>query len=408
MPVALDPRFRGDDELRRKSVAMSAAPLLINTDFEAAIARNKRNTVFLILVLTLIAAVLGYVLGWAWGILNVIWTLPAEQVKALSAWTVLRDLVSLPPRPQALIGTAVMVIFGIVWGLITLYAGASILSAFVGSRPPDPSRPEEKRFLDVVAEMTVAAGLPRPEARVVDTPALNAFASGYDPEHAMITATSGILQTCTRDELEGVIGHEMSHIVDFDVRYATVVAAMAGVAVLVQHLLFDVLRWASWSSGGGGDRRDNAGGARMALTLVVLALVAVFAIIAPLAAKLVQLAISRQREYLADATSVKLTRDPVGLIHALQRLQQSDTAMARGSSPVSALCIAPVRSSFESMFATHPPLEDRIQRLRNLGGVTAPDTPLPPPAPPPAAPASDPRWTGPSSSPPPPHHGPWG
>jgi heat shock protein HtpX len=383
----------------------SAAPLLLNTDFSAAIARNKRNTVILIAVLTLIAAILGYVLGWAWGILNVIWTLPGDQVRELSAWTVLRDLVALPPRPQALIGAAAMVVFGLVWGLITLYAGAAILSAFVGSRPADPSRPPEKRFLDVVAEMAVAAGLPLPQARIVDTPALNAFASGYDPEHAMITATSGILEACTREELEGVIGHEMSHVADFDVRYATVVAAMAGVAVLVQHLLFDALRWASFSRGGEG-KRDDSGGLRLVLTLVVLALVAVFAIIAPLAAKLVQLAISRQREYLADATSVKLTRDPVGLIHALQRLQQSDTAMARGSSPVSALCIAPVRSSFENMFATHPPLDDRIARLRNLGGVAAPDTPPPPP--PPAAPASDPRWTGPPSSPPPPHHGPWG
>jgi len=379
----------------------SAAPLLINTDFAAAIARNKRNTVFLIVVLTLIAAILGYVLGWAWGILNVIWTLPEDQIRELSAWTVLRDLVSLPPRPEALIGAVVMVAFGIVWGLITLYAGAAILSAFVGSRPADPAQPAEKRFLDVVAEMAVASGLPLPQARVVDTPALNAFASGYDPEHAMVTATRGILEACTREELEGVIGHEMSHIVDFDVRYATVVAAMAGVAVLVQHLLFDALRWASFSRGGG--RRDDSGGVRIALTLVVLVLVAVFAIIAPLAAKLVQLAISRQREYLADATSVKLTRDPVGLIHALERLQQSDTAMARGSSPVSALCIAPVRSTFENMFATHPPLEDRIARLRNLGGVSAPDEP--PAAPPPP---QDPRWSGPPSSPAPPHHGPWG
>src|SRR5215472_475537 len=162
----------------------SAAPLLVNTDFEAAIARNKRNTVILIAVLTLIAAILGYVLGWAWGILNVIWTLPDAQIRELSALAVLRDLVALPPRPAALIGALVMVAFAIVWGLITLYAGAAILAAFVGSRPADSRRPEEKRFLDVVAEMAVAAGLPRPEARVVDTPALNAFASGYQPEHA--------------------------------------------------------------------------------------------------------------------------------------------------------------------------------------------------------------------------------
>jgi heat shock protein HtpX len=294
-----------------------------------------------------------------------------------------------------------MVVFGIGWGLVTLYAGAAILAAFVGSRPADPSRPAEKILLDVVEEMAVAAGLPKPRAMVVDTPALNAFASGYDPDHAMITATSGILEACNREELQGVIGHEMSHVLDFDVRYATVVAAMAGVAVLIQHLLLDVLRWSAFSSRGGG--RDNSGGARLALTLVVLVVVGIVAIVAPLAAKLVQLAISRQREYLADASSVKLTRDPAGLIHALQRLQQSDTALARGSSPVSALCIAPVRSSFENMFATHPPLAERIARLQNLGGGAA--APSGAPA---ALPAADPRWSGPQSPAEPPHHGPWG
>jgi heat shock protein HtpX len=371
----------------------SAAPLLVDTDFEAAIARNKRNTVVLIATLTLISAILGYVLGWAYGILHVIWSLPASQISALTAGAVLRDLVALPPRPEALIGAAGMVAFGIGWGLVTLYAGASILAAFVGARPADPSRPAEQRFLDVVEEMAIAAGLPKPQAMVVETAALNAFASGYAPESAMITATSGILEGCTREEIEGVIGHEMSH---------TVVAAMAGVAVLIQHLLFDVLRWTSLSSGRG--RRDDGGGVRLALTVVVLVLVAIVAIIAPLAAKLVQLAISRQREYLADATSVKLTRDPVGLIHALQRLQQGDTALARGSSPVAALCIAPVRSSFESLFSTHPPLEDRIARLQNLGGGAAvPGTPAAS-----ESPAPDPRWSGPPSPPEPPHHGPWG
>jgi heat shock protein HtpX len=239
---------------------------------------------------------------------------------------------------------------------------------------------------------------------VVDTEALNAFASGYSPAHAMITATSGILQACTRDELQGVVGHEMGHVADFDVRYATVVAAMAGVVVMIQHLLLDILRFSSWGSGGRSDSRDGGGGARIAITAVVLVIVAVVAIVAPLAAKLVQLAISRQREYLADATSVKFTRNPTGLIHALQRLQQGDTALARGSSPVSALCIAPVRMSFENAFSTHPPLEDRILRLQNLGGVAGqvapPPEPEAPPAESPPASALPPR--------PPGHHGPWG
>jgi heat shock protein HtpX len=217
----------------------------------------------------------------------------------------------------------------------------------------------------------------------------------------MVTATSGILQACTRDELQGVIGHEMSHVADYDVRYATVVAAMAGVVVMIQHLLLDILRFSSWSGGRSNDR-EGGGGARIAITLVVLVIVAIVAIVAPLAAKLVQLAISRQREYLADASSVKLTRNPTGLIHALQRLQQADTALARGSSPVSALCIAPVRLSFENAFSTHPPLEDRIQRLQNLGGGAGEVAP-----PEPEAPAAEPPPSSPAPGSPG-RHGPWG
>src|SRR6202007_1674992 len=110
------------------------------------------------------------------------------------------------------------------------------LPGFVAPPGADPNSPAERRFIDVVEEMAIAAGLPRPRAMVVETPALNAFASGYSPEHAMVTATSGILQTCTREELQGVIGHEMGHVADYDVRYATVVAAMAGVIVLIQHV----------------------------------------------------------------------------------------------------------------------------------------------------------------------------
>ncbi|HUH85780.1 MAG TPA: M48 family metallopeptidase [Stellaceae bacterium] len=365
------------------------APEIVNTDFEAAIARNKRNTVILIVVLTLIAAVLGYVLGWAWGMLDLIWSLPPRALGRLTAGGVLADLFHLPPRREAVIGTLAMIAFGVGWGLVTLYAGARILSAFIGARDADPANPLEKQFIDVVEEMSIAAGLPMPRPMVVDTAALNAFASGSSPGRAMVTATAGILQTCTREELQGVIGHEMSHVLDFDVRYATVVAAMAGVTVMLQHLLLNMARWGPMPSGG--RRDDDSGGQRGLLTLVVMAVVLVFALIAPLAAKLVQLAISRQREYLADATSVKLTRNPVGLIHALQRLQQSDTAMTREDSPVAALCIAPIRSFYDNAFATHPPLEDRIARLQNLGGIPI-----------------SPTTRSDEAAPPPPHHGPWG
>ncbi len=398
---------------------------LYNTDFHAAIARNKRNTVILFVVLLLISAIVGYVLGWAVAILELIWNLPPEQVSQLSAGTVLLDLFG-PPRPGALLGAAIVTGAGLIWGLITLSSGAEILASFAGARDANPNDPHERQLIDVVAEMAIAAGLEAPRAMVMETPALNAFASGSSPKHAMITATTGILQACTREELQAVIGHEMGHVAEYDVRYTTVVAAMAGVVVLLAHFLGNIAQysfgWGGYGYGGYGyrqsrDREDGgAGGIRVALTLVVVAVLVVLLIVAPLASKLVQMAISRQREYLADACSAKLTRNPTGLIHALQRLDAGDTNVAPSNSPVSALCIAaPKGAWFSGLFSTHPPIPDRIARLRNLGGVAVSETePLAPPPPLPQAqdmPAVEPHRHGPwdaDQPPPPPTKGPWG
>ena len=370
---------------------------LYNTDFQHAIARNKRNTVLLFVVLLAIGAAAGYVLGWAFAILDIIWSLPDAALQRLTVGSVLLDLFG-PPRPQALAGAAIVAGAGLLWGLITLFAGARILAAFAGARPANPDNPAERRLIDVVEEMAIAAGVPAPRAMVIDTPALNAFASGYSPGHATITATKGILEACSREELQGVIGHEMGHVADYDVRYTTVVAAMAGVVVLLAHLLADIARFSIGWGGAGPVRargRDSSG-ARLALTLAVLALLAVVLIVAPLAAQLVQMAISRQREYLADASSARLTRNPVGLIHALERLQRSETAIARKDSPVAALCIAePKDKALSGLLSTHPPLAERIARLRNLGGSAAAAEESPAPAAE-AAPEEAPR------------HGPWG
>jgi heat shock protein HtpX len=352
----------------------SPSAALYNTDFQHAIARNKRNTVVLFVVLLAIGAAAGYVLGWGVAILELIWNLPAEEVERLTAATVLLDLFG-PPRPDALAGAAILSGSGLVWGLITLASGENILASFAGARPADLENPVERQFIDVVEEMAIAAGVPPPRPMVIDTSALNAFASGYSPQRAMITATSGILSLCTREELQGVIGHEMGHVADYDVRYTTVVAAMAGVLVLLAHFLGDVLQW-TFGWGGvmpyrsRGRDSEGASGVRIALTLVVLVLLAIVLVVAPLAARIVQMAISRQREYLADASSAKLTRNPIGLIHALERLARSDTDIARKNSPVAALCIAePKNESFSGLLSTHPPIPDRIARLRNLGGA---------------------------------------
>jgi heat shock protein HtpX len=400
-----------------------ASATLYNTDFRAAIARNKRNTVILFVVLLLISAIVGYVLGWAVAIIELIWNLPPEQVSQLSAGAVLLDLFG-PPRPGALLGAAIVTGAGLIWGLITLSSGAEILASFAGARDANPDDPLERQFINVVAEMAIAAGVEAPRAMVIDTPALNAFASGSSPKHAMITATTGILQACTRQELQAVIGHEMGHVAEYDVRYTTVVAAMAGVIVLLAHFLGNIARysfgWGGYGYGGYGYRQSRsreeggAGGARLLLTLVVVAVLVVLLIVAPLASKLVQMAISRQREYLADASSAKLTRNPVGLIHALQRLEAGNTNVAPSNSPVSALCIAaPKGAWFSGLFSTHPPIPDRIARLRNLGGVAVSESePLPasPPRPPVQdMPAVEPHQHGPwDTDQPPPKKGPWG
>ena len=402
------------------------AATLYNTDFRAAIARNQRNTVILFVVLLLISAIVGYVLGWAVAIIELIWNLPPEEVSRLTAGAVLLDLFG-PPRPGALLGAAIVAGAGLVWGLITLSSGAEILASFAGARDADPNDPHERQLIDVIAEMAIAAGIEPPRALVMETPALNAFASGSSPKHAMITATTGILQACTREELQAVIGHEMGHVAEYDVRYTTVVAAMAGVIVLLAHFLGNIAQysfgWGGYGYGGYGYRpsrsRDEggAGGARIALTLVVVVLLVVVMIVAPLASKLVQMAISRQREYLADASSAKLTRNPTGLIHALQRLEAGDTNVAPANSPVSALCIAaPKGAWFSGLFSTHPPIPDRIARLRNLGGVAVgQETPFAPPPPhaAPDVPSVEPYRHGPWDSdagnpPPPPPKGPWG
>ncbi|HEY1502678.1 MAG TPA: M48 family metalloprotease [Stellaceae bacterium] len=395
---------------------LSAA--LYNTDFQAAIARNKRNTIILFVVLLLLSAIVGYVLGWAVAILELIWNLPASEVSRLTAGGVLLDLFG-PPRPDALLGAAIVAGAGLVWGLITLTSGAEILASFAGARDANPNDPPERQLIDVIAEMAIAAGLEPPRAMVMETPALNAFASGSSPKRAMITATTGILQACTREELQAVIGHEMGHVAEYDVRYTTVVAAMAGVVVLLAHFLGNIAQYSfGWGGYGYGGYRPSrsreeggAGGVRLVLTLVVVAVLVVLLIVAPLASKLVQMAISRQREYLADVSSAKLTRNPVGLIHALQRLEAGDTNVAPSNSPVSALCIAaPKGAWFSGLFSTHPPIPDRIARLRNLGGVAVATTePLAPLPPRPATPAVEPHRHGPwdTDQPPPPPKGPW-
>ena len=237
-----------------------------------------------------------------------------------------------------------------------------------------PHTTEEKQLLNVVEEMAIAAGLPRPKVYVVNDPDPNAFATGHGPETAAIAVTSGLVQALNREELQAVVGHEMAHIRNLDVRLMTMIAALVGVIVLLSDGMGRMFR-----GGGGrglgallGGRGKKVGGG--AITLVILALWLITLLLAPLISRLMAMAISRNREYLADATGVQLTRNPAALAAALQKIEASETPTTSIKGGAAHLCIAdPLgraanlkEGRLADLFGTHPPMVKRITILRGM------------------------------------------
>ena len=211
----------------------------------------------------------------------------------------------------------------------------------------------------LVENLSITAGLPMPKVYIVDDPSPNAFATGRDPEHAVVAVTTGILATLNKTELEGVLAHEMSHVGNFDIRFMALVVALAAVVSIISDLL---LRLSFW--GGGGDDESPSG------NIIFLVLSIVGALLAPLVAAVIQAAVSRQREYLADSSGALLTRYPEGLASALEKISSSDIPMTKANSATAPLYIAnPLKGrSFARLFDTHPPIEERVKRLRAMGG----------------------------------------
>jgi heat shock protein HtpX len=230
---------------------------------------------------------------------------------------------------------------------------------------------QEPRLHNVVEGLAIAAGIPKPKVYVVPEAAPNAFATGRDPQHSSIAVTQGLLDIMNRVELEGVIGHEMSHILDRDILIGTVVATVVGAAVLMSQIF---MRSWIWGGGGGRGRRDSSGGDTAgALALILFVVGIVLLIIAPLAGQLIKLSVSRNREYLADAQGVLLTRYPPGLISALQKIADAPHAMRAANNATAHLWLEqPSRvpgkdtSTVERLFSTHPPIQDRIRRLQEM------------------------------------------
>ena len=246
----------------------------------------------------------------------------------------------------------------LVYVLITYSFSVQTVLAAAKARPANPMNRDEKLLINRIEEMSIAAGLPMPKVYVQDSDNINAFATGKKPEQAVICATTGAIRKLNQQELEGVISHEMSHIKNHDILIATVTIGVVGAISLIAEILFYSMFW-----GGTGRGRKGEGNA----ILMVIAIL--FVILAPIFARLTYLAISRKREYLADSNGAYLTRNPEGLAMALEKIKQDHPqGKPKGSKTVAPLYISnPFRSvSVSSVWSTHPPLDERIRRLRSM------------------------------------------
>ena len=249
------------------------------------------------------------------------------------------------------------------------FAGDALVLASSGAREVDAAAAPDayKQFVNVVEEMRLASGLPRPRLYVINDSAPNAFATGRDPQHASIAATSGLLEKLDREELQGVIGHEMSHVGNYDIRFTLLVGVLVGSIALLSDWF---LRFTFWGGGRGSRDNDRGGGGGAAAILMVAALI--LAVIAPIIGRMVQLAVSRSRESLADASSVDLTRNPIGLARALARISSDQDVLEVANRATQHLYIVNPIKPFEkrasSLWDTHPPIAERIANLERIAG----------------------------------------
>jgi len=304
--------------------------------FHDQISHNKRNSILLIGIFLLLFMGIGLLIGMVWG------------------------------GGDTAFGIIVAAIAGIIAFALTLlsyFGGSGALLAM--SKAHEITRQQDPQLFNVIEELCIAGGLPVPRIYVIDDTAMNAFATGRDPKHAVVAITKGLRARLSRDELQGVMAHELSHVRHYDILYATLMAVMVGVLVM----LCDVFLRSMWFGGGRRSRSSREkGGGGFQIVLLVIALV--LAIIAPILARIIHMALSRQREYLADAGSVELTRNPHGLASALAKLSSDTEVLEVANRATAPLYIVHPIKKFEarakSVFSTHPPTKDRINRLMAL------------------------------------------
>jgi heat shock protein HtpX len=302
--------------------------------FHTLISRNKRNSWLLIGVFAVLFIGMGLLIGSVWGGGDWAFSIIIAAVAAIVAFILI---------------------------MFSYYGGASAVLAISKATPIQKA--DDPQLFNVVDELCIAAGLPMPKIYLINDTAPNAFATGRNPKNAIVAITTGLRQKLKRDELQGVMAHELSHVRNYDILFAMLMAVMVGVLVM----LCDVFLRSLWF--GGGRRRSSKEGGGLG-QLIILIVAIVLAIIAPILARVIQMSMSRQREYLADASAIELTRNPEGLAHALARISDDPEVLEVANRATASLYIVHPIKRFEkraeSIFSTHPPIKERINRLMSL------------------------------------------
>jgi heat shock protein HtpX len=313
------------------------------------IAANKRNSAILVACFILFTLIVALVFA-----LVIMYQIDPNAALEANLW---RSLI---------VGGIAAGIAGLM-AFVSYYSGDKMILAVSGAKPLE--KKDDPQLYNVVEELAIAAGLPMPQVYLIEDSAPNAFATGRDPEHASVAITRGLREKLNREELQGVLAHEMSHIRNYDIRLMLLLAVLIGTIVMLSDFFWQILRFGpSRSSRSSSSDKDGKGGGPIMIILFVIAII--LAIIAPILAQIIQLAVSRQREYLADASAVQLTRNPLGLAHALKVIDDDPDILESANRGTAHLYIANPVKSFEaranSMFASHPPIKDRITRLLAL------------------------------------------
>jgi len=288
---------------------------------------NKRKTIILIFLFTIIIVAIGWTFG------------------------------QMYDAPD--VGIILAVLVAVIMNLVGYYKGDAVALASSGAKAIEKS--DSPELYNLVENLAITSGLPTPKIYIIDDPSPNAFATGRDPQHSSVAVTTGLLKVMNRQEMEGVLAHEMSHIGNYDIRIMTIVVVLVGTIML----LSDVMLRSMYFRGRG--NKDNQ---QLQMILILVGLI--LAILSPILAQLIKLAVSRSREYLADASGALLTRYPDGLASALEKIAAYDRPMVKANHATAHLFLAnpfdpKVEKKFELWFSTHPPIEERIKRLHNMG-----------------------------------------